>query len=69
MHVRSNHKQTASSWPGLALQHILTEILAVLFQKEGNCKGSNNNHWLRKSFIVLYLFSSPLANVTFQNVQ
>lgn len=69
MQVHSNHKQAVSSWPGLALQHILTEILEVLFQKEGNCKDSNNNHCLRKSFIVLHLFSSPLANVTFQNVQ
>lgn len=70
IHVRSNHKQATSSWPELALQHILIEILEVLFQKEGNCyKGSNNNNWLRKSFIVLYLFFSPLKNAPLQNVQ
>jgi len=68
MHMHSDRKQAVSSWAGLALQHILTEILEV-FQREGNCKGSNNNHWLRKTFIVLCLFSAPLANVSFQNVQ
>lgn len=68
MHVQSNHRKAESSWQGLALKHIFTEILEVLFKKEGNCKGSNNNHWLRKSFIW-YMFSSPLVNVTFQTVQ